>query len=99
MNQVDMFSEIPNCTTEEDLIRLSNQLARVYEFMKDGNWYTIEEVNTYAGGTHSCTSAHMRSLRKSKYGNHVVEREYHGNGLYKYRLIPNENKDMLLEIE
>ena len=89
MNQVDMFSEIPSCQTEQDFVRLANQLGRVYDLMKDGKWYTIAEVNRHAGGTESCTSAHMRSLRKSKYGAHEVERRYEGNGLYRYRLIPN----------
>lgn len=97
MIQSDMFSEIPSCQTEKDFIRLVNQLGRVYNFMKDGKWYTIEQVNEYAGGTPSCTSAHIRSLRKSKYGAHTVEREYHGNGLYKYRLIPNKEVDMQTE--
>ena len=97
MQQSDMFSEIPSCQTEQDFVRLSNQLGRVYNFMKDSKWYTIEEVNSYAGGTPSCTSAHMRSLRKKKYGSHTVEREYWGNGLYKYRLIPNDEMQVVTE--
>jgi len=99
MNQGYMFDDIPLCTTEEDLIRLSNQLARVYEFMKDGGWYTIDEVNAYAGGTPSGTSAHIRSLRRAKFGNHVVEREYYGNGLHKYRLVPNPQVEIVTETE
>jgi len=97
MTQAEMFSEIPSCVTEQDYIRLSNQLGRVYDLMKDGAWYTIDEVNKYAGGTPSCTSAHMRSLRKAKYGNHTVERKYLGDGLYKYRLIPNDEVSIVTE--
>jgi hypothetical protein len=76
---------------ERDCIRLSGQLARVYNLMIDGKWRTLGRIVTcIEGGSEAAVSARLRDLRKKKYGNHVVEREYITGGLFKYRLLPPE---------
>lgn len=72
---------------DRDYVRLSGQLKRVYEFMSDHKWHTLQEIADACYGTEAAVSARLRDLRKQKYGSHVVEKEHVFNGLYQYRLV------------
>ena len=67
--------------------RLSGQLARVRELMRDGRWRTLAEIAAATGASEAGASARLRDLRKPKHGAHTVEREWRGNGLWAYRLL------------
>ena len=71
---------------ERDYPRLSGQLKRVFETMRDGEWHSPADLVAKCGGTEASVTARARDLRKRKYGGHVVERRYWGNGLHQYRL-------------
>ena len=80
---------------ERDHKRLTGQLGRVYDVVKDGQWHTITEIQAATfrnseGIYDSITgiSARLRDLRKPKFGGHEVERQHVGDGLYRYRFIP-----------
>ena len=73
---------------ERDSARLTGQIRRVYDFMLDGAWRTLNEVSDATGDPHSSVSAQLRNLRKKRFGGHNIERKYVVGGLYSYRLEP-----------
>ena len=77
---------------ERDNPRLKGQLLRVWEVMRDGKWRTLREISNLTKDPEASISAQLRHLRKERFGSHLVEREHIGNGLYRYRLIINEER-------
>ena len=74
---------------EHDFVRLSGQIQRVYDAIKDGDWYTLDEINKITGDPHASISAQLRNLRKERFGSHVIDKRYKGsrsNGLWEYSL-------------
>lgn len=76
---------------ERDKDRLKTQLFNVWRLMKDSRWRTLEQIAAKVGCPEASVSARLRDFRKSKFGSHTVERMYVHRGLFKYRLIPNED--------
>ena len=72
---------------EKDHTRLTGQLLRVFDIMKDGQWRTLAQLVGLVGGSEAAVSARLRDLRKEKYGSHGVSRLRIEGGLWKYRLI------------
>jgi hypothetical protein len=71
-----------------DQDRLSRQLGRVFEFMSDQQWHTLDEIQAFAGGRESAVSARLRDLRKAKFGAYTVPRRRRGaGGTFEYRLL------------
>ena len=75
---------------ERDKDRLKTQLFNVWRLMKDSRWRTLEQISVKVGCPEASVSARLRDFRKRKFGSHTVERQYVRRGLFKYRLIPNE---------
>jgi hypothetical protein len=73
-----------------DRVRLNAQLTRVMDAMAGGQWHTLHQLSQATGDPESSVSARLRDLRKARFGGHVVERNYFGNGLFAYRFIPND---------
>ena len=74
---------------KHDYVRLSGQMQRVHDAIKDGDWYTLDEINKITGDPHSSISAQLRNLRKERFGSHVIDKRYKGNrsnGLWEYSL-------------
>ena len=79
---------------ERDLDRLSRQLGRVYECLRDGQWWTLERLHSRCaclraqGGfdSYAGISARIRDLRKIKFGGYDIEHECISRGLWRYRL-------------
>ena len=78
---------------ERDDVRLSGQVARVWNCMCDSRWRTLREIAAVTGDPEASISAQLRHLRKKRFGRHTIEREYLMNGLYRYRLIPNNGDE------
>jgi len=74
---------------EFDFNRLSNQLQRVFNLMSDNEWRTLEEISYETGGSQASVSARLRDLRKSKFGNHTINRRRLNGGLFQYQLKEN----------
>lgn len=71
---------------DRDQARLNGQLQRVYEAILDGSWHTLAELAVACQGSEAAVSARLRDLRKPRFGEHTIDREYVGNGLWRYRL-------------
>jgi hypothetical protein len=91
MTQTNFRFDGADYTPERDDVRLSGQILRVWEFMKDGQWRTLKQIAEATKDPEASVSAQLRHLRKERFGSHEIEREYIQNGLYKYRLIINDS--------
>ena len=78
---------------ERDDVRLSGQIARIWTCMCDSRWRTLKDISNLTGDPEASVSAQLRHLRKRRFGRHTIEREYIINGVYKYKLIPNNGED------
>lgn len=77
----------PSYVPSRDNERLTGQIQRVFNLMRDGQWRTLREIESATGDPAASVSAQLRHLRKKRFGSHTVEREYVGDGLHRYRLI------------
>lgn len=72
--------------------RLAKQIWRIFMFMRDGRWRTVDEIHDALGYPHNSIQANLRNLRKETNGNHTVNSQRRGDpthGLFEYQLIPN----------
>lgn len=75
--------------------RLTGQVLRVYECMKDSQFRTLSEIQEITGDPQASISAQLRHLRKSRFGSHTINKQRRGNredGLFEYQLIINNAK-------
>tara|TARA_R100000808_G_scaffold1639_2_gene7277 strand:+ start:3775 stop:4080 length:306 start_codon:yes stop_codon:yes gene_type:complete len=72
---------------ERDDSRLSGQILRVANCMADGRWRTLAQIEAITGDPAASISAQLRHLRKKRFGNHTVNKDYLGSGLWTYQLI------------
>jgi hypothetical protein len=77
--------------------RQSNRDRILYEIMKAGEWFTLEQINSLSGYPTASASAGIRDFRKPMYGSNTVEKNYLGNGVYQYRLVKNPNNNIIEE--
>ncbi len=80
----------PAYDPEYDHARLTGQILRVWDLMRDGQWRTLQEIADRTGDPHASISAQLRHLRKRRFGEHTVERRARGArsaGLYEYRVL------------
>jgi hypothetical protein len=95
MNQNEFRFDGSDYIPSRDDARLSGQLLRVWECMKDEQWRTLREISNITGDPEASISAQLRHLRKPRFGGYDVEKEYISNGLYKYKLlIQNEEENL-----
>ena len=90
--QSEMFDERfdgADYKDKRDRPRLTGQLRRIYAFMCDGNWHTLDSIARGTKVPHNSASAQYRNLRKKRFGGHTIDKKYKGNGLYLYRLNKN----------
>lgn len=71
---------------DRDAPRLTDQLERVYSVLSDRGWHTLEGIAQITGDPTPSISAQIRHLRKARFGGWEIEKCYHGDGLYAYRL-------------
>ena len=71
---------------DRDGPRLGQQLTDVREFMRNGAWWTLDEITIATGHPQASVSARLRDLRRSENGGYIVERQYVARGLHKYRV-------------
>ena len=96
MNQELLFNadfDGPAYEPVHDKVRLTGQIERVFNCMRDGNWRTLDEIARQTGDPHASVSAQLRHLRKTKFGSHTVNRQARGdrsNGLWEYQLEVND---------
>ena len=76
---------------ELDRSRLSAQLIRIWNVMKDNQWRTLWEIEKLTSDPLQSVSARLRDFRKKRFGSHTVNRRRIGPGLFEYQLIPNRS--------
>jgi hypothetical protein len=70
-----------------DKERLTGQIRRVYDAMKDGRWRTVEQIVDMTGDPANSVQAQLRNLRKERFGSYLVERRrVTASGLYEFRV-------------
>jgi len=82
----------PAYSQKYDQARLSGQILRVFNLMRDGRWRTLDEIAGATGDPHASISAQLRHLRKERFGAHTVNRRARGErdrGLFEYSLTVN----------
>jgi hypothetical protein len=96
MDEPNLFSHLtsepirfdgPAYEPERDDKRLTGQVLRIFNCMKDAKWRTLKEIEQITGDPQASISAQLRHLRKKRFGEHEVNRNHLGNGLYEYQLI------------
>lgn len=70
-----------------DHARLTGQLARVLDLMRDGKWRTLGQIAEAVQGSEAGVSARLRDLRKPRFGAYMVDRERVEGRLFRYRLV------------
>lgn len=72
-----------------DHARLTGQIRRVFDVMRDGEWHTLPGIAAQASAPEASVSAQLRHLRKPRFGSFIVERRQKegGHGLWEYRLL------------
>lgn len=86
--QTQMYFDGETCE-EQDRVRLAKLMLRVWRVVKGGEWITLSELASQAGGSEASVSARLRDLRKQRFGAHTVERRHVCQGLFEYRVTPN----------
>jgi hypothetical protein len=73
---------------ELDDSRLLKQQTKIFNYIKDGGWYTLRSISEATNAPEASASAQLRSFRKPIHGGHTVYRRRvpNGNGLHEYRL-------------
>lgn len=80
----------PAYSRQDDHERLSGQILRIYDLMRDGIWRTLQEIADRTGDGSASVSAQLRNLRKARFGAHCIDKRPRGersSGLWEYRLV------------
>ena len=81
---------------ERDSGRLTTQLLRIWCVMRTGQWETLNSIGAKTGDPAASSSSQLRHLRKKRFGSHTLIKHHAGNGLYRYRIVPNKDSDVEL---
>lgn len=87
MMQGDLRFDGADYEPVRDSPRLTQQHARIFALMRDGSWRTLAEIARVTQDPPASISAQLRHMRKPRFGAHVVNRRYVGDGLYEYQLL------------
>ena len=99
MSNLNLFNQPPlfygsDYDPELDRKRLSGQMLRVFEYMRNEKWMTLYEISSSINEPESSVSAQMRNLRKDRNGNHTIEKQRRGqSGTWEYKLIVNHSSN------
>jgi len=80
---------------KRDLARLTGQIERVWKFMSDGKWHTLDAIAEGTGDPHASVSAQLRNLRKERFGSWTIERRHVRAGLYEPNFLLYKPKRMI----
>lgn len=71
---------------DRDRDRLNRQARLVWTVMSDGAWHTLADLSHRTDQPEASVSARLRDLRKRRFGSHIVNRRYAGDGLWEYQV-------------
>mgnify|MGYP003656898032 CR=1 FL=1 len=87
-----------NYDAKNDKRRLTGQILRIFEAIKDSGWYTLDEIHIITRDPHASISAQLRNLRKDRFGAHTVDKRSRNDrsiGLWEYKLIVSDGSNQL----
>jgi len=107
MNNLNLFNQPPlfhgpDYVPELDEIRLTGQMLRVFEYMRNSKWKTLHEIADAINEPEASISAQLRNLKKDghnkqnvNYGGHDIPRRIReGSGrTWEYKLIVNHSSN------
>ena len=80
----------PDYDPNLDKARLTGQILRVFNCMKDAQWRTLGEIEEITRDPQASISAQLRHLRKPRFGGYTLNKRRRGDrtqGLFEYQLI------------
>ena len=89
MNEFNAEFDGSDYKPKHDKNRLKGQILRVFNAVKFGDWFTLDELHHITNDPHASISAQLRHLRKEKFGSYNIEKRPRGDrstGLWEYRL-------------
>ena len=93
------MQKMPGGLIDTDLKeRQARRQFALFHLMKDGGWFTLEEVHKATGYPSATASAGIRDFRKEKFGSNQVILNYLGHGVYQYKLIINQDNNILMRM-
>ena len=89
--QLELFKNTrtygPDYNCEIDGSKIERQHETIRDYMWDGTWRTLSEIESATGYPQASVSAQLRHLRKPAFGAHTVEkRRRAGAGTWEYRI-------------
>ena len=88
--QVEFIFDGADYVHERDNKRLAKNHFKLKELMQDEHFRTLCEISALIHVPEASVSAALRDFRKEKFGKHILNKKYLGNGLYSYQLILNK---------
>ena len=88
--QTELIFDGADYVHERDGKRLAGNHYKLKELMQDEKYRTLREISSLIHVPEASVSAALRDFRKEKFGKHVLNKKYLGNGLYSYQLILNK---------
>lgn len=90
--EASMYFDGATYNHARDSSRLGDQMAAVFDLMKDGQWRTLQVISIAVDAPESSVSARLRDLRKPRFGAHQVDRKYVFKGCFVYQLVVRETE-------
>lgn len=91
-----LFDGLDDLEGDTKDLRLAGQLVRVYEAIRNHEWWSLRDLSEAVGGSATSMSARIRDLRKDRFGGFTIDKQMTDPGLYRYRLVPNSgNPDLV----
>ncbi len=89
-------------STPVDNKRLGRQAVKIFNYMKDNGWQTLDKIARATNEPQPSISAQLRNFRKAKFqpvnAMYEVDRRHVGNGLWEYKLIVVPNESMFKKV-
>ena len=73
---------------KRDNERLNGQIKRIHALMIDGLPRPLSQIASVTGDPEASVSAQLRNLKKERFGGYRLEKDYKGNGLFAYLVLP-----------
>lgn len=74
----------PDYDPEHDDDRLTGQILRVYEYLRDHPWSTVAEIAQRTGDPPQSVAAQIQHLRKERFGSYPVHKRRRGGETSNY---------------
>ncbi len=94
MNQGELRFDGATYDHGRDSSRLGDQMAAVFDLMKDGQPRTLAQISSIVSAPEASVSARLRDLRKPRFGGYQIDREHISRGLFRYRMAVQQGEGL-----